>query len=59
MQKRIFSLEYKLEAVKLVKERGSLLRRLLVILLSSRMSCANGFGKAATIPASRFLEKAR
>ena len=59
MQGRIFSRDYKLEAVKLVRERGALLPRRPGTAMSTRMCCANGFGNVATIPASPFLEKDR
>ncbi len=59
MQRRIFSREYKLEAVKLVRERGVAVAQAARDLMSTRMCCANGFGNTATIPANPFLEKGK
>ena len=44
MQRRKFSREFKLEAVRLVKERGVAVARRRGISTSMRMCCANGCG---------------
>ncbi len=51
MQRLMFSREYKLEAVKLVRERGVTVDKRPVTFVSTRLCCANGFGNTATTDA--------
>jgi len=55
MQRRKFSREYKLEAVKLVRERGSAFRWPPAIWMFMRMSFASGSGNSVRTRRRRFL----
>ena len=54
MQRRIFSREYKLEAVNLVRERGVTVPRRPETLMSTRMCCANWVREYGDDPSQSF-----
>ena len=59
MQRRRFSREFKLEAVKLVRERGYRQHRLRVIWTCTRTCCASGSRSSAPTRHRRFPAMAR
>lgn len=59
-QRRTFSREFKLEAVKLVRERGvSVARRRVGILICTRTCCGSGCGSKPPIRGARSRATAR